>query len=397
MEYILINLLTISLFTYIVHIVANRVFAIHMHIKFPILCACCALLINLILPRIFIEIAGLTGTLGIVILFAIISSYCIASYYDDTMEKSAVNNMLAITAVDVPEILPLVETEPIELILPEALQLQPIELEEDTIIFEEACAWVLELESNPLSDDPNTSFQMENSENMVEMIETTKVIAEPMGKEYFYPVKYEESVRNSVALDIVNRIQQNIPKISLNKAVKIDKGAEVFKIKMNFKNKINALSSPRILEAIHKHLDAPISNELSDRYPSSKDLDILMDFAFLQKEQRNFVQALTFFRQALLLYPDSEVGPFLVMEIGTILKNLGSYDEALEIFTKGRLLPGVIQDTMLEQEFINNIAYLRIVKNILIQNSLEFMPFNSIPKNVFNEIDSQFCEWRNQS
>jgi len=392
MEYIIISLLTISIFTYIVYLVANRILATKMHIKFLILCACCSLLISCILPRIFVGFAGLTGTLSIVLIFAIISSYCIAYYYDDTIKKVALQNALATNSIEVPEILQADTAEVIQLMV----NLNETWARPSPQMQDEECSTANEgiEQSNHIITEATCACFLKN---IVEMTENTKATAEFVDKQYFYPVKYEERNRNIVTVKNNNIIQQNNLGIPLDNAVEIDQKAKVLKSKMDFKNKINILNTPLMIKTIHKHLDSPISNELANSYPSSNDLDSLMDFAFLQKEQRNFPQALTFFRQALRLYADSEVGPFLVMEVGTILKILGSYDEALKVFTDGRLLPGVINNSMLEQEFINNIAYLRIVKNILIQNSLEFMPFNCIPANAFNEIDAAFYEWRNQS
>lgn len=305
MEYILISIMTISVFTYIVYILANKLLAVQMHLKYLILCACCALVISLILPRFLIGFAGLTGTLGIVIIFAIISSYFITYYYDDAMQKVTLENTATTNTIDTAEI--------------------------------------------PLMPNLNYSLQISNAE------------------------------------------------VKLEKIVEIDEKVEVCNDLMNLEQQKDSLNTSLMSEAIQEYQETSSSNDLSDSYPSSSDLDVLMDFAFLQKEQRHFLQAVKAFRQALTLYPDSEVGPFLVMEIGTILKTIGSYDEAIKVFSEGRLLPGVINNSMLEQEFINNIAYLRVIKNILVKNSLEFMPFNLIPENAFKEINDEFCEWRNQS
>ena len=246
----------------------------------------------------------------------------------------------------------------------------------------------VEQDNPPIFLEINTNDQINNSENVLENIvqladepDESTTIAEPMVNKYYYPVKYEEYN----------------PKDLIACTVKINNEAEVFNSLMNLKVQADVINTLPILDTIQEHLDLSISSEPSNSYPSSDDLDFLMDFAFLHKEQRNFIQALNTFRQALLLYPDSEVAPFLVVEMGTILKNFGSYNEAIQVFIEGRLLPGVINNSMLDQEFINNIAYLRVVKNILIQNSLEFMPFNRIPNNIFKEIDAEFYEWRNQS
>ena len=71
MEYVMISMLTISIFTYVVYMLANKILAVQMHIKFLVLCALCAFSMSLILPRMFVGIIGLAGTSCIIILFGI--------------------------------------------------------------------------------------------------------------------------------------------------------------------------------------------------------------------------------------------------------------------------------------------------------------------------------------
>lgn len=392
MEYIIISIMTISIFTYIVYMLAKKLFSTQIHIKYFILCACCALVINLILPRLFIGSAGLTGTLGIVTIFAIISSCFIAYYYDNAMEKVALENDVATTLVEFPC------SEPLQTDIKKDIQ---------------------------LTADLTTIFETNDLEMIVKITESTEVITDSIAKKYFYPMIYQEQDKPFNQMSRSVNVLRNIaeepeelitmaestlkqynypmiyeeynPKILLSNIFKINEEVEVGNNLMNLTEQTDVINTPLVLEKFQEHLDVPNSNELSDSFPSSNDLDVLMDFAFLQKEQRNSLQALKAFRHALALYPDSEVSPFLVMEIATILKNLGSYNEAIKALTEGRLLPEVSKNSMLEQEFINNIAYLRVVKNILVKNSLEFMPYNLIPENAFKEIDAEFCEWRNQS
>ncbi|WP_218140577.1 tetratricopeptide repeat protein [Propionispora vibrioides] len=126
-------------------------------------------------------------------------------------------------------------------------------------------------------------------------------------------------------------------------------------------------------------------------------LEELMEKAYLEKEQKNFNQALIIFRQALSQYPEDDTAPFLTVEIGNILKNKGLYDEAIQVFSDGRNLSGLHNDPLLEQEFISTVAYLRIIKNTLLQHRLGFVPFNSIPEAIVEEINTEFREWRNLS
>lgn len=123
-------------------------------------------------------------------------------------------------------------------------------------------------------------------------------------------------------------------------------------------------------------------------------LDEFLELAFMHKEELNFAVALKYFREALKRFPESEAAPFLVVEVANILKNRGAYDEAIKVFTDGRNLPGLQQDGTLAQEFTETIAYLRIVRNTLLERRLGFIPYHKIPSDVYHDINAEFREWR---
>lgn len=411
MEYIIISILTISVFTYIVYMLANKLLAIQMHIKFLVLCAFCAFSISLILPRMFVGFAGLTGTLCIIILFGLISSYFIARYYQSELEKTSLERTLVATLMEIPETM-----EPDE---PDKLDVIQI--------------------TSPISNLENIVDTMPDPTEILETITETETEIETEVHDYFYPVQYREkiwkvlTVETAVQLPLLKRLPVMVEmevkdylypieykegiiagfleKLSImnqqeqsEDLIKNSEEVEVVNDLMDVKNNESNVEQQEISQSQESQsMDVSDSNLIPEAtvveelYPSSTDLDVLMDLAFLQKEQRKFLQALKTFRRALFLYPDNEVSPFLVIEIGTILKNTGCYNEAIQVFTEGRLLPGVINNKSLEQEFINNVAYLRIVKNVLIKSSLEFTPLSQIPSHIATEIDDEFCEWRSQS
>jgi tetratricopeptide (TPR) repeat protein len=129
--------------------------------------------------------------------------------------------------------------------------------------------------------------------------------------------------------------------------------------------------------------------------PASDSLDDLMDFAFALKEAGHQQQALDAFRRALRLYRFSEAAPFLAIEIANLLKNKGAYDEAIAVLTEGRSLLALVENETLDQEFVITIAYLRIVKNTLLEKRVGYVPFSRIPAEISREIDAEFREWRN--
>ncbi|MPN31557.1 hypothetical protein SDC9_179031 [bioreactor metagenome] len=128
--------------------------------------------------------------------------------------------------------------------------------------------------------------------------------------------------------------------------------------------------------------------------PQLETLDDLLDYAYMQKEQQNTSQALITLNRALELYADNDYAPFIIIEMSNILKSKGAYDEAIRIYNKGQSLPVVQKNSHLHQEFVNTIAYLRILKNTLLSHGLSLYPFEQIPLAIRQEIDSEFLYWR---
>ncbi len=138
-----------------------------------------------------------------------------------------------------------------------------------------------------------------------------------------------------------------------------------------------------------------MSNPFEPVLPVAQDLDSLLDYAFLHKENKAYEEALAAFRYILQLFPEDAAAPFVLIEIGNILKQLGAYDDAIQVFVDGRANVAVHADYQFEQEFINTIAYLRIIKNALIHHRLGLIPYHKIPANILDEINAEFREWRN--
>lgn len=123
----------------------------------------------------------------------------------------------------------------------------------------------------------------------------------------------------------------------------------------------------------------------------------ILDYAYQQKEVKNYDEALRAFKEILQIDPSSSDAPFVVIEIGSLLKLRGAYDEAIQVFLDAKSLPGLQDDPDLRQEFINTIAYLRIIKNVLIYRGVGLLPFNKISEDVTQEIEKEYCEWRGLS
>lgn len=418
MQYIIITLLSIVMSTFLFYLLTNQLLKIHLRIKPLVLCACCAFLINIVLPRIIINFTSMAATILILVIFIFFFAYSIAYYNNKFSESKEIRTLpnqisLSVQASTNQQDKTTIENRNVGIsnfIAEDEDASKKGELfgvgseiaavvEKDVIVTvekidvsnkeskEQICT--IEDNNNITSCNNKDETSLLNSELLLydtEVMAKTDIIG--LGGP-------RESNDNKIAADLDSK--DTIEKVissSESKLVKdptkfdgVDKRAEVLNEELQAQFS-DIAEKDKLVQTQHE-LQLPMSS------PTSNDLDSLMDLAFMYKEQRNFTQALTIFHQALALYPGSEVTPFLVMEIGNILKNNGQYNEAINVFCEARKLPGLQQNKTFESEFIKMIAYLRIVKNILLQHHQGFIPFNNIPDQVLKEIDAEFREWRN--
>jgi tetratricopeptide (TPR) repeat protein len=386
MQYIIITLLSIVISTFLIYLLTNRLLNIHLKIKPLVLCACCALLINIVLPRIIIGFASIAATLSILAIFIFAFAYSIA-YYNDRFSKTKKNR---------------------DLLNQTSLGVQVSTNQQDSITIGNH-----NISINDFIAEDGEAFKGVSLFKELEFEKKLKIAAitelsatvEMTGTDTVEKIDVSEKEDKEQILSKENEITANL-----------DSKSDIEGVISSLEFKL--VTSPIIFDEVGKR-ETVINGELQDQSsdveennesvptehekqlpiimfsPTSNDLDSLMDIAFMHKEQRNYTQALTSFHQALTLYPNSEAAPFLVMEIGNILKNNGQYNEAISVFCEARKLPGLQQNKMFEPEFIKTIAYLRIVKNMLLQHHLGFIPFNCIPDHVLKDIDVEFREWRN--
>lgn len=121
--------------------------------------------------------------------------------------------------------------------------------------------------------------------------------------------------------------------------------------------------------------------------------EVLVNAGFAAKELHQYDVALHSFLQAFHTYPGCSSIPSLISEIGGILKTQGRYDDAVYLFSTAMKSPAFSENPLLQQEFVNIIAYLRITKNILRANNLDQLPFSLIPPAIIGEIDAEYAEW----
>ena len=119
----------------------------------------------------------------------------------------------------------------------------------------------------------------------------------------------------------------------------------------------------------------------------------MLDYAFELKESAEFETALQVLHKALQLYKETDDSPFIILEIGNILKSVGRYTEAAATLKQGCTLAVVADDIMMQQQFKQMIAFMNIIQENLVASRLEIMPYGQIPSDVMHKIDEAFRQW----
>lgn len=388
MEYLLINLLAISVTASIIYRFAERIFGVSIQLKSLLLCASCAIILSLVVPRIIVGFAGLFGTLALLTLIAIICAFFIA-YYDDGITEQACapefepeegnneKNIQICVGIDV--------AATNESSMPDKAVGKEIEehlkRSDNSVVADNSQEIV-----NEFLDDKMTSVAI-HSDNL------------PSNDDKDFPstLIIDECIETAVKPDeVVNDVFEEKTFTAVTKDNSPLNDNQAFSSLLTVDDGIKASIKPQgVVNAVLASSKTVSNDKL---YIQEIDplvtMDELMDYAFKQKEQQNMEQALCAFKKALALYPQTDTASFLVIEIGGLLKRRGSYDEAIDVLSEGRRIARQSKESMLEKEFVDIIAYLRIIKNTLIENRLGYIPFDNIPSHLLDHINNEYSDWR---
>jgi hypothetical protein len=447
-EYTLITTIAIVITTLFVHQLANRILGVRLGIKPLALCGVCSLFLSLILPRIVVGFAGLAGTIGVLAVFAIIFAYFVA-YYEDSFQGDSATHVIDENSM-CEQLAPIISTAPpfstlaedmsyitashgaviskhearevpiaVAGNVPEPVVEEPVAAEEPVIeelVAEEPVIEELMTEEPVIeefvAEEPVIEEFVAEEPVVEELVAVEPVIEELVTEE---PV-IEELVAVEPVIEELMTEEPVIEEFVAEEPVVEELVAEepVVEELVAVEPVIEELMTeePAIEELV---AEEPIVNNSSYNevtevvctmnqqmpkafetvLPDTQDLDTLLDYAFSQKENKEYEHALSAFRHILQLFPEDSAAPFITIEIGNILKLLGSYDDAIQVFVDGKTSAALHDEYQFEQEFINTIAYLRIIKNTLIHRRLGLIPYHKIPTDVLEEINAEFREWRN--
>ena len=117
-------------------------------------------------------------------------------------------------------------------------------------------------------------------------------------------------------------------------------------------------------------------------------LDALLDIAYASAEPAP-ERAVAAYRKALARYPQDSYMPYLIIELSTLYKRLGNYDEALHLFDEALALPIIAKNAVMVQEFRHSRRTLHAVSDMLRARGTPALPFSEVPEDVLAEADRQ--------
>jgi len=124
------------------------------------------------------------------------------------------------------------------------------------------------------------------------------------------------------------------------------------------------------------------------------DFDYYLEVGFKAKEDCNYKDAILAFEKAIDLEPDSVTALFVITEICALLKLLGYYDEAIHQMESGRNLALHFGERGMVDQFVEGIAYLRIIKNALMAEGVFSTPYQALPEGIKEKVEEEFRQWK---
>lgn len=119
-------------------------------------------------------------------------------------------------------------------------------------------------------------------------------------------------------------------------------------------------------------------------------LDDILDKAYAERDKGHVWQAIELYRKALERYRTDEYAPFVAIDLGNIYKEQALYSKAIKTYEDALNLPAVRRNATVKKDFLNNLRYLRIVRDVLLRHRASTTPFTKLPKPILREIDAEF-------
>ena len=164
------------------------------------------------------------------------------------------------------------------------------------------------------------------------------------------------------------------------------KRAEFFPLQEVFAP-LSALNLNKIEQITREKKDSPTPPKVEEKFGT---LDEILDRAYSERTKGHVWQAVELYRKALERYRNDEYAPFVAIDLGNLYKEHALYSRAIKVYEDALNLPPVRRNAEIKKDFINNLEYLRVVREVLIKRRASSTPFDKLSKEILQEIDSEF-------
>lgn len=404
MEFFWVPLIAIVVVTFAIYKLAAILFHIHLSGALLLLLVVFAWMVSLVLPGLFFQTAGFLGSVGISLVSAVGFAWLATTY--DAKRQSAQMTAVSTTGEAVTETAvwtppaesatPVLPREKWQMVVKTEVQNLPAEVVVEEVVAPEV--EVTAVQSFPVSEPeplPRQASVVEVFAEPTEMdaasqveqlawvsVEDVAVISDAFLFESQEMDAGNEPVAEPVAepLLLVEEIMQDETTVSV-----VDSASEVGPTppaEVSAHEQLNEV--PPVDES---PVEAPVSERADEVQPASDSLEDLLEFAFAQRTQSNTTGALATFRLVRSLYADSHAMPMVVAEIVSTLQSQGRYDTAINELSETVHLPAIQQDRRLVRTFVQKMAYLQLLRDLLIERGSPFLPFEQIPEEWQEEIE----------
>ena len=402
MEFFLVPLIAIVVVTFAIYKLTAMIFHIHLSGALLLLLVVFAWLVSLVLPGLFFQTAGFLGSVGISLVSAVGFAW-LATTFDAKRQSaqmtavSMTGEALTETAVWTPpaeSATPVLPREKWQMVAKTEMQNLPAEA-----VVEEIVASEVEVETaqNLAVSEPEPLTRPTSAvEVFAEPTETVAVSQVDQSawvsvedvaviSDAFLFENQELDADNDPAPEPLLLVEEIIQDETT--APLVDTVVEVG----------STPAAPAEISANEQWKEVPpfeessVEDSVSERtdavQPASDSLEDLLEFAFAQRTQSNTIGALATFQLVRSLYADSHAMPMVVAEIVSTLQSQGRYDIAINELSETVHLPAIQQDPRLVRTFVQKMAYLQFLRDLLIERGSPFLPFEQIPEEWQEEIE----------
>ena len=178
-------------------------------------------------------------------------------------------------------------------------------------------------------------------------------------------------------------------------APSVNKKSAVFSELFTANEKISAVidkaKAPKPLASGKSIIEGGLTEEeLAEVEKHLNSLDDILEFAYAQKNAKNFKLAIFAYQKALDRYRSDNYAPFIAIDLSSLYKEQAAYTKAIKVCEDALTLPAVVRSASARKEFSHDLAYLRTVQAVLSRHRVLSTPFSKISRQLLEEIDADF-------